>query len=282
VAAVLWAHRSTFLSHEPDAIQISSFEAEMARLQPHPRPVDVRELLERVLAAVELQALQRDVQLHIGMPAEPVIISVDPVMAEQVLMNTLSYAVEQAYPGSFHVVLRVGDEGVLLTLRYFLESGAAGALVVNLVMAQLADRLGWAVAQEDEPEGPRFVTLHIRARGPIILVIDDNEELVDLLELYLTAEACRITAASDGVEGLRLAQELIPDAIILDVMMPGMSGWEVLQRVRRHPKTTEIPVIMCSVINNPRLAYCLGASLFLPKPVSRTQIVRALRQVGVL
>jgi len=63
--------------------------------------------------------------------------------------------------------------------------------------------------------------------------------------------------------------------------MPEMSGWEVLQRLRNHPKTAQIPVIICSVLNNPVLAYSLGASLFLPKPINREDVLSALRQLGV-
>jgi CheY-like chemotaxis protein len=65
-------------------------------------------------------------------------------------------------------------------------------------------------------------------------------------------------------------------------MMPEMDGWELLQRLRNHPQTADIPVVICSVINNPDLAYSLGASLFLPKPVSRDDVLEALRQLDVL
>jgi CheY-like chemotaxis protein len=81
---------------------------------------------------------------------------------------------------------------------------------------------------------------------------------------------------------LKLARDLKPDAIILDVMMPGMDGWEVLQTLRLQPQTSSIPIIVCSVFDDPELAYSLNVSHFLPKPISRDQILRALREVGVL
>jgi len=65
-------------------------------------------------------------------------------------------------------------------------------------------------------------------------------------------------------------------------MIPGMDGWEVLQRLRNGPQSAEIPVIMCSVLDSPELAYSLGASLFLPKPVSRDDVLSALSQLGVV
>ena len=120
------------------------------------------------------------------------------------------------------------------------------------------------------------------AHQPAILVIDDNEGLVKLLDNYLSGHACQVRAAANGPDGLRLAQELLPDAIVLDVMIPEMNGWEVLQRLKNHLHTAEIPVIMCSVLDSPELAYSLGAALFLSKPVSRDDVLSALHQLGVV
>jgi len=62
-------------------------------------------------------------------------------------------------------------------------------------------------------------------------------------------------------------------AVILDVMMPGLDGWEVLQTLRKTPRTSRIPVVVCSVFNDPQLALSLGATVFLPKPVSQGDIL---------
>jgi CheY-like chemotaxis protein len=167
-------------------------------------------------------------------------------------------------------------------LRYTVKSQTNELAIVNPVVTQLTERMGWKVEQEDHPASQRIVTLHIASHGPTVLVVDDNEGLVELLGRYLSDHACRVTAALSGQEGLRLAQELVPDAIILDVMMPEMDGWEFLQRLRARPETADIPIIICSVFNDPELAYSLGASLYLPKPVSRDRILSALHQLGVV
>jgi CheY-like chemotaxis protein len=211
-----------------------------------------------------------------------VTLSTDPVVAEQVLVHTLSRIVHQSCPGELELALASRPGWASLELRCVPEPAAASAPVVDLVIAQLVDRLGWTVRQEDKATGTRVVTLRMTARGPTVLVIDDNEGLVELLVRYLTDQACRVVAATSGQEGLRLAGEAPPDAIVLDVMMPGMQGWEFLQRLRNQPRLHRIPVIVCSIINNPDLAYSLGASLFLPKPVSRRDVLEALRQVGVV
>ena len=283
VAAVLWARRSSAPdSPGPRAFQISSVQAEMARLAHRPQSADLCALLQRAREIVERLATQREIRFQTDTCQQPVVLSTDSVVAEQVLVDTLSRAVQQACPGVFDLSLAMGEAEAVLTLRYFPDPEMADSPAVNLMATQLVDRLGWTIGQEDQADGYRVVTLRIAPRGPTVLVIDDNEGLVKLLKRYLTDQACRVVETTDGEEGLRLAQELLPDAIALDVMMPGMHGWDVLQRLRNKPRTASIPVIIISVFNDPELAYSLGASHFLPKPVSRVDVLDALRQVGVL
>jgi len=224
---------------------------------------------------------QRGVLLTLDVPREPVALPTDPTAAEQVLVSAFSRAIAQAQPGDLQLALAVEKERVTLTLCYVPERSLPAAAALDQATALLAERLGWRVRQEERPDGWRVVTLAIPRRGAVILVIDDNAGLVTLIERYLADHAYRVVPAQEAREGLRLAQELLPNAIVLDVMMPEMSGWEVLQRLRNHPKTAQIPVIICSVLNNPTLAYSLGASLFLPKPINREDVLSARRQLGV-
>ncbi len=86
----------------------------------------------------------------------------------------------------------------------------------------------------------------------------------------------RVVTASDGQEALRLARSLHPAAITLDVMMPGMDGWEVLRELKADPATRDIPVIMVTMTDDRSLGYALGATEFLTKPVQRAQLVQLL------
>lgn len=306
VAAMLWPQRcasvlgeSSEESGESMATRLSSVQAEVARLETRARSIDVRSLLHYAREAVERMASQRGVDLHLDVPSEPVVVSTDPVVARQVLISTLSQAVQQAQPGILGLRLVApedhygdtkggtkadtgGDDQASIVLSYAPDPSASGTFVVSPVVSQLTERLGWVVTQEDRSGSERSVALHMAIYGPTVLVIDDNEGLVELLGRYLTGQACRVMAAASGQAGLRLAQETVPDAIVLDVMMPGMDGWELLQRLRTHPQTANIPVLICSVFNDPDLAYSLGASLFLPKPVSRDDVLAALDRLGVV
>jgi CheY-like chemotaxis protein len=88
----------------------------------------------------------------------------------------------------------------------------------------------------------------------------------------------RVVTASDGAEALVLARTLHPAAITLDVLMPGMDGWEVLRELKRDPETRDIPVLMVTMTDDRELGYSLGATEFLTKPVERVHLVQLLER----
>ena len=111
-----------------------------------------------------------------------------------------------------------------------------------------------------------------------VLVIDDDPTTHDLLERFLTKQGFAIQAANDGLEGLRLAKEMKPEAITLDIKMPGMDGWAVLAALKSDPQTTEIPVVVMTIEDNHNLGYALGAADYLLKPIDRQQLMSVLQK----
>lgn len=106
----------------------------------------------------------------------------------------------------------------------------------------------------------------------IILVIDDDPTIHNLLERFLNKKGFEVRATTSGTEGLQLAKAIQPQAIILDVMMPGMDGWSVLTALKANPETTDIPVIMMTMVNDRNLGYALGAAEYVVKPVDRQKL----------
>ncbi|MCV6638816.1 response regulator [Candidatus Albibeggiatoa sp. nov. NOAA] len=105
-----------------------------------------------------------------------------------------------------------------------------------------------------------------------ILVIDDDPAVRELLYNHLHKLGYQVTLATGGDEGLRLAYENRPDAITLDVMMPGMDGWMVLSSLKTDPHLADIPVIMLSIIEDKQLGFSLGAADYLIKPFDKQQL----------
>lgn len=128
---------------------------------------------------------------------------------------------------------------------------------------------------------------HVEVRLPTIgrrriIVIDDNAGVVTLFRRYLESAGFEVVAAESGDEGFRLAKELKPQAITLDVMMASRDGWETLQLLKNDPETQDIPVLVCSVLREEGLARFLGATALLPKPVTRGDLLAALARCGLM
>jgi DNA-binding response OmpR family regulator len=121
-----------------------------------------------------------------------------------------------------------------------------------------------------------------RAAGTV-LVIDDDPAARELLETFLRKEGFAVASAGGGADTVRLARELRPILITLDVMMPGVDGWAVLSQLKADPALADIPVIMVTIVDDRNLGYALGATEYLTKPVDRERlaaIVRKYRRAG--
>jgi signal transduction histidine kinase/CheY-like chemotaxis protein len=112
--------------------------------------------------------------------------------------------------------------------------------------------------------------------GSSILVIDDDPEACELIERNLNKDGFKVVTSTSGEQGLRLAHEIKPAAITLDVMMPDMDGWSVLRALKADPVLRHIPVIMLSMMDDRSRGYSLGAIDYLTKPVDREQLRKTL------
>jgi len=128
----------------------------------------------------------------------------------------------------------------------------------------------------DETAAPPEPAAEAPAGLGTVLVIDDEAAVRDLMQRFLTKDGFKVVTASGGEEGLRRARELRPDAITLDVMMPGMDGWAVLSALKADPDVADIPVIMLTIVDDKNLGYALGASDYLNKPIDRDRLVTVL------
>lgn len=111
-----------------------------------------------------------------------------------------------------------------------------------------------------------------------VLVIDDDPAARDLLNRFLSKEGFLVTTASSGEEGLKIAKEIQPSAIVLDVIMPGMDGWAVLEALKSDSGLSEIPVIVSTIVDDEGIGFALGASDYLSKPIDREKLVLILKK----
>ncbi|HCO93649.1 MAG TPA: two-component system response regulator [Phycisphaerales bacterium] len=117
-------------------------------------------------------------------------------------------------------------------------------------------------------------------KKPAVLVVDDNQQNLELLQAYLEDVDCRAIPAHDGPEALEILAKDPPDLILLDVMMPKMSGFEVCRRIKNDPKTSDIPVIMVTALNefgDIERGIDSGTDDFLSKPVNKLELLTRVK-----
>ena len=111
-----------------------------------------------------------------------------------------------------------------------------------------------------------------------LLVIDDDPAVQNLLSRFLSRQGFEVVTAASGIDGLRLAKQLRPAVITLDVLMPSMDGWQVLTALKADPELAEIPVVMVTIVDEKNLGYALGASDYINKPIDRDRLVALLNK----
>ncbi len=113
-----------------------------------------------------------------------------------------------------------------------------------------------------------------------VLVVDDNEQNLELLQAYLEGSGWDVRAAADGIEALESVERAQPDLILLDIMMPRMSGFQVCAKLKGSPKTRDIPILMVTALNenaDVERAVESGADDFLTKPVHKLELLTRVK-----
>lgn len=179
-----------------------------------------------------------------------------------------------------------GGTGLGLTITREFSRKMGGDITVEstegvgttFTMTVLVDGTGSVVPETEPVARPRK---DVSADAPLVLIIDDDANVRDLLCRNLNLEGYRTEEAPDGKTGVKMAAELQPDIITLDVIMPQVDGWSVLTELKADKKTRDIPVIMVTIVEDKNLGFSLGASEYLNKPVDRKKLVKTItRFVG--
>jgi CheY-like chemotaxis protein len=115
-----------------------------------------------------------------------------------------------------------------------------------------------------------------------ILLVDDNQQNLELMQAYLETLPCRLSTARDGLEAIEAIQREKPDLVLLDVMMPKMSGFEVCRKIKSDPATRDMVVIMVTALHevgDHERAVESGTDDFLTKPVNKLELVTRVRSL---
>jgi CheY-like chemotaxis protein len=249
--------------------------------------VDVAGLLGELLALFSSEAMGSRVSLSFRAEADVPSVYGNRVALRQLFLALLNTAIEES-DVSAALVVWIGcvDEQIVVSVVASTEAPPATSALGSSAHASLgsgvarrlveAMRGGLVVVPRSET-GPwsARVSLPI-AKRPLLLVLDNHADFISLVTRYLAEHSWRVVGAQDVEEAKALAIELRPQVILLDVMLPGQDGWDLLIALKARPETASIPVIVCSVLYEPHVARALGASAYLPKPVSQAALLEAL------
>jgi signal transduction histidine kinase/DNA-binding response OmpR family regulator len=295
-----------------DVLDLAKVEA--GRLELSREPVELSGAVAESLAGLAPLAERQGVTLTADVP--PVVVTVDRGRLRQVLYNLLSNAIKYTPAGGRVAVegatdgrtarITVADTGIGIAAadqaRVFEEfqqvgdpvlrqpgTGLGLALTRRLVEAhggrvELASTLGvgsrFTVVLPDAVVGaaaaltpPAELPL---ALGSDILVIEDDPAAVRLLRTYLEGDGYPVRVAPDGERGLAEARRVLPAAIILDVLLPGIDGWDVLRSLKADDRLRDVPVVIVTVVDEREVGLALGAVDYFLKPVDREALLARL------
>lgn len=296
-----------------DILDLSKIEA--GRMELDLQEVAVPEVIEQVMSVVQPLAQEKGLILQSKIAPNLRPVKADPDRLRQIILNLLSNAVKFTAEGSVAVEAGVSSDGRCLELKV-IDSGIGiapelhevifdefrqadststrefGGTGLGLAISRRLSRLhgGDIIVESASGKGSTFTvtiplvaempagTISAESLGPLVLIIDDQADAADLIREHLTASGYRVHLTNDGADGIRLASELHPDAITLDLMMPGMDGWQVLKQLRADQATASIPVIVVSIIDESRQAVEMGARDYIMKPINPERLLAALRR----
>lgn len=251
---------------------------EAGLLAPEAEPLSLGELIEGVLRALRplVEQCGKAIACDLERANAPVVAS--RTLVRQILIGVLSRYLADSSVTAMSIALQPGrwqvqvaligatdrprtDHPDLKDIRRLVETARGEWLGVEAKGTQCAVRFSLPTSQ------PR-----------VLLAVDDNPVAVRLLRRYLAQEDYQVLHAPNGGEALRMAHELRPDVVTLDIMLPRQDGWELLQALRGDAATQSIPVVICSVLEEPQLASALGANAYLKKPFTQRQLLDVLER----
>ncbi|MCC9077769.1 response regulator [Litorilinea aerophila] len=268
-----------------DRLAVAQAEVDRLRQNAHLEMVALDQVLAGVGELLSPRLQQTGSQLLFPPPQVWPPVLADRTLLRQALLNLLSQALDAVPPrATIQIQVATSQETVCLRIRAQGEAapeeatprsraGVGMAVARNLIEAQN----GQLTVQREANVWHAQVHLPT-AVLPTVLVVDDNEGLVRLFQRYLGGYRVRVAGATSGPQALALAAELQPQLVLLDLMLPQQDGWEILKELQRSPQTREIPVAVCSVLNEVELAMAMGARDYITKPVSQQALLELLRR----
>jgi signal transduction histidine kinase/ActR/RegA family two-component response regulator len=310
----IWSSGKHLLELLNEILDLSKVEAGHMILES--TEFSLQEALEHSLALVRERANRHGIALHLDVAPDVGQVQADELRVKQVIVNLLSNAVKftpdggrvdvRARADPSEVLVTVSDTGVGVAAEdrerifdAFQQGGRTApptegtglGLTLSKRIVELHGGRIWVDSKVGVgstfgfaiPAGAPVTATDAGAAGSessgggrTVVIIDDDRRSVDLLTVHLEAVGLRVVSARDGERGVELIKRLQPATVVLDILLPGLDGWQVLESLKADPVTAPIPVIVVSILDERARGLALGATEYLVKPVSREVVLEAL------
>lgn len=241
------------------------------------RAFDVAAEILAAIKATLVIAERRGIHIALAEANEPISLSASQPVFRQfivLLLNELLLALESG--ARIDIGLGQQEEALMITFGGDWPMQARGGCESLQGDATARALLASLKAELDCAPAPPQVSLRFQRAPHKLLVVDDNPDTIALFKRYLAKLPYQLLAAQGEDEALQIASATPLLGIILDVMLPGKDGWQILQRFKNHPATARIPILICSVLEMEELALSLGADGYLKKPPTRDEFLAIL------
>lgn len=275
VLDLLWDRLSPQLQPEPESALPLAADTETDQLlsQAHVDDISITDLMDGIFATLAPLATSREMKLENGLPTNLPLVRANRVVLRQGILGLISAALQRFSSGQIRVTLATTTDFQLWVQADGRPQPGTSTKAGLDVSRKLIAGLGGQVEISASENAWRAEISLPKAEELPILVMDDNVGLVELYRRYVAGRGYRVFDAHSADEIITLAQKHTPKLIILDVMMPDQDGWEVLQRLKAAAPTQDIPVMICSVLDETEIAFALGASDYLSKPVTQDALL---------
>ena len=256
---------------------VDSLSSELAILATQPAPLHLGEVVAEALSLIAPLATKRGVTVAAAPIVSDDLLLADRAILKQLLVQVLSWAIQRAAKGPVKLATSTSESNLAVTVLF----SPAGPdeepqRIAEVQHVAQHDRIDLLI---EEAKGICQVTMRLRRSRPVtVLVAEDNPGAVELYRRYLSGGAWDVQHLAEPRLAFEVARRMRPDVVLLDIMMPKMDGWSVLQSLRQHEETRDLPVIVCSVIQDEELSQALGAAACLKKPVSQGDLLAALHR----
>jgi CheY-like chemotaxis protein len=289
VASILWERwqldqRWRMVASSLNDAESKATRVELDKLQTaHGTPwIDASAVIHDVTTLLEPLCAQHGTELRLAPMDNLPPVPGDRIMLRHALLTILSHTISTGINRTISVASTVRSSELQIQVMGL----AAGPLPPNRMgieksspfVQALKGRITYQSLTPDPNSWNICLTLPI-GRAPVVLVVDNSVDFIHLIRRYLAGSDWQVIGATDIEGAFQLAREQRPKAILLDVVIPGRDGWELLLELKKTSDTHDIPVIVCSVIDEPEVAKSLGAICYLPKPIDQHQLTRALAEV---